>query len=309
VTDHDFGDDQDPLLVRPFVLHDSESSDADPSTQTWPSATTREVRSRHAGAGASPTEVIPRVAPKRRLRHRLLLAGGAGTVVVVAAAAAAFAALRPEVSPSVGSGADAALPVVTGPATSPVVTPAATSSSSRTAHSTRRSVPAPAKVSASVTLSSGTPSSSSPSGRSPSPAPANSTGAGFGPHNAAPATDRTGTIRGQNGLCLDLNGNLPFDGNHVDAFTCNNTGAQVWTLATDGTLRVDGKCALIVGDDTVHVVTCDGRTTAQWRASGSTLVNAADDRCLTDPSGGGRSGTPVVVTRCDGSAGQRWSLP
>jgi hypothetical protein len=308
VTDHEHGDDQDPLLVRPFVLQDSESPEADPSTQTWPSATTREVRSQHASSGEPPTQVIPRVGPApRRFRRRLMVIGGVGAAVVLAAAAAAFAALRPEVSPSVASGADSALPAVTGPAPSASNPPTA-GSPSAAAHSGRHSTSA--KASASLAVSSGTPSSSPPSGRATS-APAVSATGGFGvaqPHNVSP-TDRTGTIRGQNELCLDLNGNLPFDDNHIDVFDCNGTGAQVWTLATDGTLRVDGKCALIVGDDTVHIVTCDGRTTALWQASNSTLINAANGKCLTDPSGGRQAGTPVVVSTCGGSASQRWSLP
>jgi hypothetical protein len=311
VTDHEIGDDQDPLLVRPFVLHDSESPDADPSTQTWPSATTREVRSQHATSGEPSTQVIPRVAPpRRRFRRRLLVIGGVGAVVVLAAAAAAFAALRPQMSPSVASGADQALPVVTGPAPSASAPPTA-GSPSATTHGARRSNSASAKASASLAASSGTPSSAPPSGQSSSAPTVSTTGGGFGaaqPHDASP-TGRTGTIRGQNALCLDLNGNLPFDDNHIDVFSCNDTTAQVWTLATDGTLRVDGKCALIVGDNTVHIVSCDGRTTAQWHASNSTLVNAANAKCLTDPSGGRLSGTPVIVSTCGGSASQRWSLP
>jgi hypothetical protein len=311
VTDHDFGDDQDPLLVRPFVLQESESPDTDPSTQTWPSATTREVRSQHASSDEPPTQVIPRVgALRRRFRRRFLVIGGIGAAVVLAATAAAFAALRPEVSPSVASGADSALPVVTGPAPTSSPPPPA-GSPSATTDGTRRFTSASVKASASLTASSGTPSSAPAGNRLTSAPTVGTSGGGFGlaqPHNVSP-TARTGTIRGQNTLCLDLNGNLPFDGNHVDVFGCNTTSAQVWTLATDGTLRVDGKCALIVGDNTVHIVACDGRTTAQWQVSDSKLINAANGLCLTDPSGGRSAGTPVTVTACGGSASQRWSLP
>jgi ricin-type beta-trefoil lectin protein len=310
VTDHDFGDDQDPLLVRPFVLQDAESPEADPSTQTWPSATTREVRSQHAATDESPTQIIPRVASRRRFRRRLLVVGGLGAAVVLAAAAAAFAALRPEVSPSVVAATDPALPVVTGPAPSASAS-LPSGSAPVTTHGAHRSNPASAKASGSLAPSSGTPSASPPSTRPPTSPAAGATSGGFGaaqPHDASP-TGRTGTIRGQNTLCLDLNGNLTFDDNHIDVFTCNNTTAQVWTLATDGTLRVDGRCALIVGDNSVHIVACDGRTTAQWQASNSRLINAANGKCLTDPSGGRLPGTPVFVTTCGGSASQRWSLP
>ena len=78
---------------------------------------------------------------------------------------------------------------------------------------------------------------------------------------------------------------------------------------TEGTVRVSGKCALTVGDTTVHIATCDGRTTARWQISGQRLVNATNSGCLTDPSAGRTPGTGVTVTPCNGSASQRWSLP
>lgn len=312
VTDHEFGDERDPLLVRPFVLQDSESPSADPSTQTWPSASTREVRSTHASSDEEPTQVMVRPAPPRRYRRRLLVIGGVGAAVLLAAAAAGFAALRPGMSPSVSAGpAGSPLPVVTGPAPSaPISGGTQSGSASGATHQARHSGAASAKKSASVA-----PSTSVRAIPGASPA---TTGGNAGatlapqtaePHNLAPATDRTGTIRGQDGLCLDLNGAVPVNDNYIQVFTCNGTSAQTWTLATDGTLRVAGMCALIVGDDSVHIVTCDGRTTAQWRASNSTLINVADSKCLTDPSGGRQSGTGVVVTTCGGSASQRWSLP
>ncbi|XVU22211.1 ricin-type beta-trefoil lectin domain protein [Actinoplanes sp. CA-054009] len=124
-----------------------------------------------------------------------------------------------------------------------------------------------------------------------------------------PAAERVGAVRGQNGVCLDLIGGVPFDGNHVQVFECNRSAAQTWTIASDGTLRVAGKCALVVGDRSVEIVSCDGRTTAQWRISGQLVINAAENGCLTDPSGGRWSGSWVKVGDCDGSAKQRWSLP
>ncbi|MFG1994801.1 ricin-type beta-trefoil lectin domain protein [Actinoplanes sp. NPDC048988] len=124
-----------------------------------------------------------------------------------------------------------------------------------------------------------------------------------------PAAERVGVVRGQNGMCLDLNGGVPFDGNHVQVFGCNRSFAQTWTFASDGTLRVAGKCALVVGDGSIQIVGCDGRTTAQWRVSGQLVVNASNNGCLTDPSGGRWSGARVQVVNCDGSAKQRWSLP
>src|SRR6266536_6628542 len=92
VTD-DHGEVQDPLLVRPY-LH----NDADASAQTWPAATTREVRSQRALEGAGdPTAIIPIVPPettRRRVPRRLLVVLAACAAVLLGATAAGLAAMR-----------------------------------------------------------------------------------------------------------------------------------------------------------------------------------------------------------------------
>lgn len=324
MTDDDYGEDRDPLLVRPFVLHD-EGSAGDRSDQTWPSATTREVRSHRALEGADdPTAIfelpddpsVPAPPPRhaRPSRRRLVVLASAGAVLVLGATATGFAAFRSEVRPLTSAAQPAdPLPAVTGPPTSSAPAPAGSASSSAAAENTTSA--SATSAAPSVSASAG---SSAPSG-TPSPPAGASAPAANGEPTAAPApprfdlapanAERAGTIRGQNGLCLDLNGGVAVDDNHVQAYECNGSPAQAWTFAADGTLRVVGKCALVVGDGTVHVVGCDGRTTARWQISGQRLINAANGGCLTDPSAGRTSGTGVTVTTCNGSAGQRWSLP
>jgi hypothetical protein len=333
VKDEEYGEDKDPLLVRPFLLHD-EGSVGDQSRQTWPSATTREVRSQRALDGADdPTAIIelpgdpatsasqPRHArptPPRPMRswstrhRRLLVLTSAASIVLVSATAAGYAALRSDVRPLTSAAQPAdPLPAVTGPQTTGVPTPtSATPSSGRPAAGTTanpRTSP-----SASVGTTAPTAAAPSPAGTSapatndkPTVAPAPPE-YGLAPE---PASERMGTIRGQNGLCLDLNGGVPADDNHLQVYDCNGSSAQAWTLAADGTLRVSGKCALLVGDNTVRITSCDSRTTARWQISSQRLVNAANGGCLTDPSAGRASGTGVTVTGCTGSANQRWSLP
>lgn len=126
----------------------------------------------------------------------------------------------------------------------------------------------------------------------------------------APAVARSGALVGAGSLCLDLNGGVPVDGNHVQVFTCNGTDAQRWTVATDGTLRVVGKCAAPVADGTVHITGCGGGSAGQWRQGKSrSLVNVGTGQCLTDPRGGAQSGSGVQVSACTGAAGQQWTLP
>ncbi|GID31376.1 ricin-type beta-trefoil lectin domain protein [Paractinoplanes brasiliensis] len=332
MTDGDQNDEQDPLLVRPFVLRDSGALD-DESTQTWPAASTREVRSQHALEGSDAPTAILHLPFKRKHaprgagsgnqgRRRLIVMAAAAAAVVLGATAAGYATLRSEdVRPSVATEPGAEIPAAEAPLTTsaPVTPPVAGAPAGRGA---RPGSTGAAATSASASVSAGAPPSGSspPSAGSP-PTPISLTPSATGGNKTTPTgnpqlvapepppNDRTGVIRGQNGLCLDLNGALPLDGNFVLAFECNNSVAQSWTLARDGTLRVMGKCALLVGGGAVEVVGCDGRTTAQWRVSGQRLLNAANNGCLTDPSAGRKSGTRVLVTDCTGSASQRWSFP
>jgi hypothetical protein len=303
VTNDDSDEQRDPLLVRPYLLADSGAVRDDPSPQTWPSATTREVRSQRALDGAdAPTAILT----LKTGRRRVLVLAGAGTVVMLAAAAAGFAAFHADMRPaSLPDLPGEALPAVAGPSSSAAVAgpapvslpprhggPAATVTSAGSA-STSTAVPlSSASASAAGDIITAETASSEPELAAPEP----------------PA-GRTGTIRGQNSLCLDLTGGVAADNTQVQMSGCAGTATQTWTLATDGTLQVEGKCALLAGDSSVHVYGCDSRGSAQWQASGQLLINAAGTACLTDPSGGSRPGTRVTVVACTGSAQQRWSLP
>jgi hypothetical protein len=120
-----------------------------------------------------------------------------------------------------------------------------------------------------------------------------------------PATDRTGAIAGPDGRCLALGGLLGIDGSPVQVYGCMDISAQEFTLATDGTLRVGGKCAKAGGDASVRVGGCDDQAAGQWQAGpDGTLVNGG--QCLTDP---GRAGANVRVAACAGSPEQTWTLP
>jgi ricin-type beta-trefoil lectin protein len=303
VTDEDHGEEQDPLLVRPYLHADADAPSADRSTQTWPAATTREVRSQRALEGADdPTAIIPAVPPeatRRRFPRRLIVVLAACAAVLLGATAAGLAAMHAARPATTAAQPDAPIPALSGlvPA-SPAAPPAGASASPTHRPARHRSSAATATSARTSTKPSATASSGAVSGKGAAPSAA-----------LQPATARTGTIRGQNGLCLDLNGGVAVAFNHIQVFTCNGTAAQTWTLDTDGTLRVQGMCAMIVGDDTVHIIACDGRTTAQWRADGQLLINASNGECLTDPSGGTQSGTAVKVATCNGSANQRWSIP
>jgi hypothetical protein len=120
-------------------------------------------------------------------------------------------------------------------------------------------------------------------------------------------------ITGDHGKCLDDFGSGTTNGNKVDIWTCNNTGAQQWTFV-NGELSVLGKCL----DDSSQgssgaplvIWTCNGHTAQTWtHKSNGEYVLKLNSMCLTDPSGSATDGTQVVVRKCNDFADQKWSLP
>uniref|UniRef100_UPI0006E3726D PQQ-dependent sugar dehydrogenase n=1 Tax=Streptomyces hirsutus TaxID=35620 RepID=UPI0006E3726D len=80
---------------------------------------------------------------------------------------------------------------------------------------------------------------------------------------------RSGSVKGVNGKCLDVDGGGSADGTKVQLWTCNGSGAQTWTLAGDGTFRALGKCLDVSGgasaDGTkVQLWTCNGTGAQKW---------------------------------------------
>jgi hypothetical protein len=301
-TRDDAADDGDPLLVRPYVA----GSPADSGT-TWPSAAAK--ASGRAPVHHAPTPIaLPGapVAPARKGRRRVLILAGAGVAAVVALATAGFAAFGPDDAGTRRTGAPAAGPV---PSPADSISAPAVPGTSRSPSGTGESAvaPSPAGLAAppprTVSTTASKPGPTTPSAKTAPRSPA----ATLSP---VPAADRVGTIVGAGNLCLDLDGAVPFDGNVIQVFVCNGSGAQSWTLAADGTLRVLGKCAQVTADATVHVIGCDLRTAAQWRAGRNrSLVNVGTNQCLADPQNGTRSGADVLVAACTGAADEQWTLP
>lgn len=121
--------------------------------------------------------------------------------------------------------------------------------------------------------------------------------------SSPPAQTRTGTIRTGNDRCLALPGGKPRDHQkYAMVYPCDGTEGQWWTLGSDGTIRLGGKCALAEGS-VLRVSGCGHRAQAQWRAgSGGIVLNVSTGQCLTDAG-------ETTVARCTGGTNQRWSLP
>jgi glucosylceramidase len=127
-------------------------------------------------------------------------------------------------------------------------------------------------------------------------------------------TGGTGPVTGYQGLCLDVRSASSADGTPVQVYTCNGTGAQQWTVASNGTLQALGKCLDVSAAGTangtkVQLYTCNGTVAQVWQAqSNGELINPNSGKCLDDTGSGG-SGTQAQIWSCTDAANQQWKLP
>jgi chitinase len=127
-------------------------------------------------------------------------------------------------------------------------------------------------------------------------------------------TTTSGQITGYQGLCLDDRSASTANFNPVQVYTCNGTGAQDWTVNSNGSLAVLGNCLDVAGAGTangtlVDLYTCNGTGAQSWvHESNGELVNTNSGKCLDDTGYGG-SGTQLQIWACADSANQQWNVP
>jgi hypothetical protein len=115
--------------------------------------------------------------------------------------------------------------------------------------------------------------------------------------------------------CVDNNNASGTDGNKVQMWACDgNTGAQHWTVNSNGTLTIDGGCMDITGakytnGTLIEWWTCNGGANQQWEAANGEIVNPASGMCLDDPSSNTANGTQLILYACNGGSNQKWTLP
>ncbi|MDT8999018.1 lectin [Paucibacter sp. APW11] len=118
-------------------------------------------------------------------------------------------------------------------------------------------------------------------------------------------------IRGQGGLCLDIEGGAR-PGRRLIVFNCSGGANQRFEWTRRGELRVAGLC-LDVADgnqgEGARVIAwdCKGQANQRWRASGRQIRSAQTGLCLDIEGGRARPGQPVIMWFCSGGPNQRWS--
>jgi Ricin-type beta-trefoil lectin domain len=124
----------------------------------------------------------------------------------------------------------------------------------------------------------------------------------------------TGPITGLAGKCVDVQYSNTADGTPVQLYTCNGSGAQTWTVNSNGSVSALGKCLDVSGSGTangtvVQLWTCNSTGAQVWAVQGSALVNPQSTRCLDVTGGNSADGTRLEIWDCTGGANQQWRLP
>jgi hypothetical protein len=113
-------------------------------------------------------------------------------------------------------------------------------------------------------------------------------------------------------------GRATANGNKIQINSCDGGAAQNWTVESDGTLRVDGKCMDVAGTTSgtkIELYSCLSADSAQqWRFTSTgqlagELVNPASGMCLADPGDTSTNGTQLVIERCSATdRGMSWHV-
>ncbi|WP_030344587.1 glycoside hydrolase family 16 protein [Streptomyces sp. NRRL S-1022] len=121
-------------------------------------------------------------------------------------------------------------------------------------------------------------------------------------------------IRGLAGKCVDVAGANSANGTPVQLYDCNGTGAQAWTVGSDGTLRALGKCLDVSGGGTadgtpVQLWDCNGSTAQKWALPAARdIVNPQANKCLDVTGNNAANGTRLQIWTCTGGANQKWTV-
>jgi beta-glucanase (GH16 family) len=121
-------------------------------------------------------------------------------------------------------------------------------------------------------------------------------------------------IAGIGGKCVDVAGAGTANGTAVQLWDCNGTGAQQWTVGTDGTIRALGKCMDITSGSTadgakVQLWDCNGTGAQRWTVTAAhDIVNPQSNKCLDATGASSANGTRLQIWSCTGGTNQKWTV-
>ncbi|UWZ59973.1 family 16 glycosylhydrolase [Dactylosporangium aurantiacum] len=122
-----------------------------------------------------------------------------------------------------------------------------------------------------------------------------------------------GPIIGQgSNRCIDVPSSNAVDGNRLQIWDCNGTGAQQWSFNSDGSVRALGKCMDVSGGSTadgavVQLWTCNGTGAQKFTLSpAGDLVNIQANKCVDVQNVATANGSKLHIWTCNGASNQKW---
>lgn len=131
-----------------------------------------------------------------------------------------------------------------------------------------------------------------------------------------------GAITGDHGLCVDNAGGHPANGNKIEIWGCNSTGAQlIFYTPSSGHLIVNGGCLDVSGGSRssgakVIWYHCGTGANQKWEYDAHSQqwqvyrgLGGLGAMCLDDPNSSAANGTQLQIHDCNSTAAQKWYGP
>jgi Ricin-type beta-trefoil lectin domain/Putative Ig domain len=133
----------------------------------------------------------------------------------------------------------------------------------------------------------------------------------------APNKGATGLIHlALDAKCLLDPGGETVNGTPVQIANCVSGATERWTVVSDGTVRVNGRCLQIAGSGSsagrqLQLGGCGNANPRQLWAQGTSgeLINPASGLCVTDPGASRKSGAVPAMGTCRVNSAEQWTLP
>ncbi|MFF2410819.1 ricin-type beta-trefoil lectin domain protein [Streptomyces sp. NPDC058092] len=116
------------------------------------------------------------------------------------------------------------------------------------------------------------------------------------------------------GRCIDVPGRDFSDGKKLNVWDCNNSDAQKWQFASDGTIRMKDKCLDVANanfnDGTpIQIAWCNGNAAQKFVLNAShDLVNTVVGKCVDIKDNNRGNGAWLQLWSCAGTDNQKWSV-
>jgi hypothetical protein len=118
-------------------------------------------------------------------------------------------------------------------------------------------------------------------------------------------------VVGLGGKCLDDRYDSTANGNKIQLYECNGTGAQEWRYSEKQLVGPGNKCLAVHDDDqragtVVDLFACDGTSAQTWSVKGTAVVSSGG-LCLDVAGSDSANGTQIQVWTCNGGKNQEWT--